>query len=67
MLNRISDDLEKRTRLNLLDKDLLIKTGQTSEKSTESALTRTEDSRSCVETGDDKNLPIFKTFNAKLK
>jgi len=54
------DDLAKSTRLNL-DKDLLIKTEQTSEKST---LLRNENSKSHIDgTGDGERekSPIFKT------
>lgn len=66
--NRNSADLAKLTRHNLLDKDLLIKTWQTSKKSTENALSRNEDSRSRIDgAGDSESLPIFKTSTSKFK
>lgn len=65
IFNRDSDDLAKLTRHNLLDKNLLIKTLQTSKKNTEN-LSRNEDSRSGG-AGDGESSPIFKTSTSKAK
>lgn len=63
--HRGSDDLAKPTRLNLHDKNSLIKTEQTSEKST---VLCNEDSRSRVDgAGDGESSPIFKTLILKSK
>lgn len=62
---RGSDNLAKPTRLNLHDKDLLIKTGQTNEKS---IVLCNEDSRSRIDgAGDGESSPIFKTLISKSK
>lgn len=61
--NRDSDDLANPTKHNLLDKNLLIKTWQTSEKSTE---TRNENSRSRVDgAGDGESSSVFKNSLSK--